>query len=78
MYCNIRHIFFSFLYSHVGFIVVANLLDAHIVLCVDEGLRRGVRLRQGHDAGNVLKVILIVNFNLEKKKCLSKAETTLW
>lgn len=56
--------FFSFLSSHVGFVIVPNLLDAHVVLGVDEGLRCGVGLREGHDTGDVLEVVLIVNFDL--------------
>lgn len=72
--------FSSFPYSHVGFVIIANLLDAHIILCVDEGFRCGVGLREGHNAGNILKIILIVNFNLEKqrhKNGITKAKSTL-
>lgn len=54
--------------SHVSFVVVANLLDAHVILGVDERLRRGVSLGQCHDAGNILKVILAVHFNLRRER----------
>lgn len=77
MYCNIT--FSSFLYSHVSFIIVANLLNAHIILGINEGLRSGVGLREGHNTGNILKIILIVNFNLEKQRQqkITPAETPL-
>lgn len=52
--------------SHVGFVIVTDLLDAHVILGVDERLRRGVGLGQGHYAGNVLEVILAVHFNLRR------------
>lgn len=60
--------FFSFLSSHVGFIIVTDLLDAHVVLRVDEGLGCGVGLREGHDTGDILEVVLIVNFDLERQR----------
>lgn len=54
--------------SHVSFVIVANLLDAHVILGVDEGLRCGVGLGQGHDAGNVLEVVLAVHFDLRSER----------
>lgn len=55
-------------HSHVSFVIVANLLDADVVLGVDERLRCGVSLGQCHNAGNVLKVILTVHFNLSGER----------
>lgn len=51
-------------HSHVSFVVVANLLDTNVILCIDEGLRRGVSLGQCHNTGNILKIVLIVHFYL--------------
>lgn len=53
---------------HVSFVIVTNLLDADIVLGINEGLRCGVSLGQCHNTGNVLKIILIVNFDLWKER----------
>lgn len=39
--------------SHVSLIIGSYLLDADVVLGVDEGLGRGVRLGQSHHAGDV-------------------------
>lgn len=55
-------------HSHVSFVIVANLLDAHVILGVDERLGCGVSLGQGHHAGNVLEVILTVHFNLRRER----------
>lgn len=53
--------------SHVSFIIVTNLLDADVILCINKRLRCGVRLGQCHNTGNILKIILIVHFHLESK-----------
>lgn len=45
-----------FLYVHVYFVVVVNLLDADVVLGVNQGLRGGVRLGESHHTGNVLEL----------------------
>lgn len=55
-------------HSHVSFVVVANLLDADVILGVDERLRCGVSLGQRHDAGDILKVILTVHFHLRRER----------
>lgn len=52
---------------HVSLVIVTNLLNADIVLCVNKRLRCGIGLGQGHDTGNVLEVILIVHFHLFKE-----------
>lgn len=50
--------------SHVSLVVVTNLLDANVILCVNERLGSGVGLGQRHNTGDILKVILIVHFHL--------------
>lgn len=50
--------------SHISLVIVTDLLDADIVLCINERLRCGIGLGQGHDTSDILKVILIVYFNL--------------
>lgn len=53
-----------FLHSHVGLVVLPNLLDAHIILGVNEGLSSGIRLGQCYDAGDVLEVMLVFHLDL--------------
>lgn len=53
-----------FLHSHVGLVVLPNLLDANIILGVDEGLSSGIRLGQRYDACDVLEVMLVFHFDL--------------
>lgn len=53
-----------FLHSHVGLVVLPNLLDTHIIFGVNEGLSSGVRLGQGHDACDVLEVMLVFHLDL--------------
>lgn len=63
---------------HVSFVIVPNLLDADIVLGINEGLRCGVGLGQCHNAGNVLKIILIVHFDLWKERPKYNKICTHW
>lgn len=51
-------------HSHVGLVVLPDLLDAHIILGVNEGLSSGVRLGQGHDTCDILEVMLVVHLDL--------------
>ena len=50
--------------SHVGLVVLPNLLDAYIVFGINEGLGGGIRLGQCHDTRNVLEVMLVVHLDL--------------
>lgn len=49
---------------HVSLIVAADLLDTDVVLGLDVGFGGGVGPSQGHHAGDVLKVLLVFDFNL--------------
>ena len=51
-------------HSHVGLVVLPNLLDAYIVFGINEGLGGGIRLGQCHDTRNVLEVMLVVHLDL--------------
>lgn len=51
-------------HSHVGLVVLPNLLDAYIVFGINEGLGGGIRLGQCHDTRNVLEVVLVVHLDL--------------
>lgn len=53
-------------HSHVRLVIAPYFLDANIVLGINERLRRGIRLSQSHNAGNVLEVILVVHFDLQR------------
>ena len=51
-------------HSHVGLVVLPNLLDAYIVYGINEGLGGGIRLGQCHDTRDVLEVMLVVHLDL--------------
>lgn len=51
-------------YAHVGLVVLPNLLDAHIVFGINEGLGSGICLGQCHDTCDVLEVVLVVHLDL--------------
>lgn len=53
---------------HVSLVVVADLLDADVVLGLDEGLGGGVGPSQSHHAGDVLEVLLVFNFDLRERR----------
>ena len=52
------------LHSHIGFVVLPNFLDAHVIFGINEGLSSGICLGQCHDARDVLEVVLVVHFDL--------------
>lgn len=52
------------LHSHVGLVVLPNLLDTHIVFSINEGLSGGICLSQCHNTGNILEVMLVVYLDL--------------
>lgn len=52
------------LYSHIGLVVLPNLLDAHIIFGINEGLGSGICLGQCHDTCDVLEVMLVVHLDL--------------
>lgn len=52
------------LHSHVGLVVLPNLLDTHIIFGINEGLSSGIRLSQCHNTCNVLEVMLVVYLDL--------------
>lgn len=54
----------QFLHSHVGLVVLPNLLDTHVIFGIDEGLGSGIRLGQCHNTCDVLEVMLVVNLDL--------------
>lgn len=54
---------------HVGLVVVANLLDADVVLGLDVGLGGGVGPGQSHHADDVLEVLLVFHFDLQERLC---------
>ena len=49
---------------HVSLVVVADLLDADVVLGLDVGFGGGVGPGQSHHAGDVLEVLLVLHFDL--------------
>lgn len=53
-----------FFHSHVGLVVLPNLLDAYIIFGINEGLGGGIRLGQCHDTRDVLEVMLVVHLDL--------------
>jgi len=53
---------------HVRLVVVADLLDADVVLGQDVGLGGGVGPGHRHHAGDVLEVLLVFHFDLREKK----------
>lgn len=53
-----------FLHSHVGLVVLPNLLDAYVIFGVNEGLSSGIRLGQCHDTCDILEVMLVVHLDL--------------
>lgn len=55
------------IYIHVGFVVVANLLDSDVVLGVNERFCGGVRLGKSHNTGYVLELTVIVHLHLYTK-----------
>lgn len=55
------------LYTHVGLVVAADLLDADVVFGLDVGFGGGVGPGQRHHAGNVLEVLLVLHFNLQEE-----------
>lgn len=52
------------LHSHIGLVVLPNLLDAHIIFGINEGLGSGICLGQCHDTCDVLEVMLVVHLDL--------------
>lgn len=54
----------KFLHSHVGLVVLPNLLDAHIIFGINEGLSSGICLGQCHNTCNVLEVMLVIHLDL--------------
>lgn len=58
----------SSLHVHVGFVVGADLLDSDVVFGVDERFRGRVRLGQGHDAGDVLELHVVVHLHLDAEE----------
>lgn len=52
------------LHSHVGLVVLPNLLDAHVIFGINEGLSGGIRLGQCYYAGDVLEVVLVLHLDL--------------
>lgn len=52
------------LYSHVSFVIRADLLDPDVIFRVNERLCGCVGLSDGHNARNVLEVTVIVHFHL--------------
>lgn len=55
-------------FSHVRFVVAADLLDADVVLGVHEGFGRGVGFSDRHHTGDVLEVIRRLHLYLPKHK----------
>lgn len=53
---------------HVRLVVAADLLDADVILGLDVGLSGGVCTGQSHHAGDVLKVLLVFNFDLWERR----------
>lgn len=56
--------------AHVGLVVGADLLDSDVVLGVHEGLGGGVRLGEGHHAGDVLELHVVVHLHLDTQETL--------
>lgn len=56
-----------YLYTHVGFVVGANLLDPDVVLGVDERFCGGVSLGESDDTGYVLEFTVIIHLYLENR-----------
>lgn len=52
---------------HVSLVVVANFLDANVVLWLDVGLCGGIGPSQSHHANDVLKILLVFNFDLRER-----------
>lgn len=50
--------------SHVGFIVVSNLLDPDVIFGVYVGFSGSIGLGKGYHTGYILKIIMIVYFDL--------------
>lgn len=67
------------MHLHVGFVVGADLLDPDVVFGVDERLRGGVGLGQGHHAGYVLELHVVVHLYLDagEKPCVRTKRTAL-
>lgn len=53
---------------HVRLVVVADLLDADIVLGPDVGLGGGVGPSQSHHASDILEVLLVFYFDLWERR----------
>lgn len=56
------------IFLHVSLVVVADLLDADIILGLDVGLGGGVGPGQSHHAGDVLEVLLVFHFDLWERR----------
>lgn len=52
---------------HVSLVVVADLLDADVVLRLDVGLGGGIGPSQSHHTSDILEVLLTLNFDLWDK-----------
>lgn len=51
---------------HVGLVVVADLLDADVILGLNVGLGGGVGPGQSHHADDVLEILLVLHFDLQE------------
>lgn len=54
------------LHSHVGLVVLSNLLDTHIIFGINEGLSSSIGLGQCHNTCDILEVMLVVYLDLGK------------
>lgn len=55
---------------HVSLVIIADLLDADVVLGLDVWFGGGVGAGKGHDAGDVLEVLLVLHFDLRSDTSL--------
>lgn len=57
---------------HVGLVVVADLLDADVILGLNVGLGGGVGPGQSYHADDVLEILLVLHFDLQEGNRLVK------
>lgn len=50
---------------HVCLVVIANLLDADVILGLNVGFSGGIGPGQSHHADDVLEILLILHFDLQ-------------
>ena len=50
-------------------VVIANFLHPYVIVWVEESFWGGIAVCDGDDTGDVLEVLMVLNFYLSVKKC---------